>query len=151
MSKLLVINGPNLNLLGTREPEHYGATTLAGIAANLHRQATELGMQLTDFQSNAEHELVERVQAAATDGTDFIIINPAALTHTSVGLRDALQAVRIPFIELHLSNIHAREEFRKQSYFSDIALGVISGLGPIGYELALQAAVRYLEEKKQGV
>jgi 3-dehydroquinate dehydratase-2 len=144
--KILVLNGPNLNLLGTREPEHYGATTLDQILVQLREQAKVAGVECTDFQSNAEHELVGRVQTAAQDGTDFIIINPAALTHTSVGLRDALQAVDIPFIEVHLSNIHAREEFRKQSYFSDIAVGVISGLGPIGYELALQAAVRYLEE-----
>ena len=146
MPMILVLNGPNLNLLGTREPEHYGTTTLDDILARLGEQAGDLGTRLSSFQSNAEHELVGRVQAASGDGTDFIIINPAALTHTSVGLRDALQAVSIPFIEVHLSNIHAREEFRKQSYFSDIAVGVISGLGPVGYELALQAAVRYLEE-----
>jgi len=148
MHNILILNGPNLNLLGAREPEHYGLATLDEILVGLHQQTADIDVQLTDYQSNAEHELVERVQAAADDGTDFIIINPAALTHTSVGLRDALQAVGIPFIELHLSNIHAREEFRKQSYFSDIAVGVISGLGPVGYELALQAAVRYLEERK---
>jgi len=146
MSRILVLNGPNLNLLGTREPEHYGATTLDQIIGNLRKQAKSAGLLLTDFQSNAEHELVERVQSAASEGIDFIIINPASLTHTSVGLRDALKAMRVPFIELHLSNVHAREEFRKHSYFSDIAIGVISGLGPIGYELALQAAIRYLEE-----
>ncbi len=146
--KLLVLNGPNLNLLGTREPEHYGSTTLDDILARLAVLGEDEGAELVAFQSNAEHELVERVQAAAGDDIDFIIINPAALTHTSVGLRDALKAVGIPFIELHLSNVHAREEFRKHSYFSDIAIGVISGLGPIGYELALQAAVRYLEEVK---
>ena len=111
-------------------------------AGRLYQQ----GVQLADFQSNAEHELVGRVQAAPSDGVDFIIINPAALTHTSVGLRDALSAVGIPFIEIHLSNIHAREAFRKESFFSDIAVGVISGLGPVGYELALTAAVRYLEK-----
>ena len=144
---ILVLNGPNLNLLGRREPEHYGTTTLDDILAGLKEQAGDLGVGLTSLQSNAEHELVGRVQAAAGDGTDFIIINPAAMTHTSVGLRDALQAVGIPFIEVHLSNIHAREEFRKQSYFSDIAVGVITGLGPVGYELALQAAVRYLQER----
>ena len=144
--RILVLNGPNLNLLGTREPEHYGAVTLAQIMELLRRQAGAEGVSLSDFQSNAEHELVDRVQAAPGEGVDFIIINPAALTHTSVGLRDALKAVGIPFIELHLSNVHAREEFRKHSYFSDIAVGVISGLGPIGYELALQAAVRYLRE-----
>ena len=144
--RILVLNGPNLNLLGTREPEHYGAVTLEQILELLRRQAGAQGVSLSDFQSNAEHELVDRVQAAPGEGVDFIIINPAALTHTSVGLRDALKAVGIPFIELHLSNVHAREEFRKHSYFSDIAAGVISGLGPIGYELALQAAVRYLRE-----
>lgn len=148
MFKILVLNGPNLNLLGSREPEHYGADTLQDILERLVDQARDMGIELLALQSNAEHELVDRVQAATGDGTDFIIINPAALTHTSVGLRDALQAVGIPFIELHLSNIHAREDFRKQSYFSDIAVGVISGLGPIGYELALQAAVRYLEANK---
>ena len=148
MFSILIVNGPNLNLLGTREPQHYGAETLQDILDRLSGQASDNGTELQTFQSNAEHELVERVQGAARDGTDFIIINPAALTHTSVGLRDALQAVGIPFIELHLSNIHAREEFRKKSYFSDIAVGVISGLGPVGYELALQAAVRYLEEHK---
>ena len=110
-------------------------------------QSANSGIELSSFQSNAEHELIDRVQAATGEGIDFIIINPAALTHTSVGLRDALQAVGIPFIEVHLSNIHAREEFRRKSYFSDIAVGVIAGLGPIGYELALQAAVRYLEEE----
>jgi len=145
MSRILVLNGPNLNLLGTREPEHYGAVTLAEINAELQIQAESVGVQLSDFQSNAEHELVGRVQTAPSDGVDFIIINPAALTHTSVGLRDALSAVGIPFIEIHLSNIHAREEFRKESFFSDIAVGVISGLGAVGYELALTAAVQYLE------
>lgn len=146
MSKILVLNGPNLNLLGMREPGHYGSATLDQILQRLRDQSETAGVVLTDFQSNAEHELIGRVQAAADDGTDFIIINPAAFTHTSVGLRDALKAVGIPFIELHLSNVHAREEFRKRSYFSDIAVGVILGLGPTGYELALQAAVRYLEE-----
>ena len=144
--KILVLNGPNLNLLGTREPEHYGAVTLDQILERLRQQATSQDVQLADFQSNAEHELVGRVQAAPSDGVGFIIINPAALTHTSVGLRDAFSAVGIPFIEIHLSNIHAREAFRKESFFSDIAVGVISGLGPVGYELALTAAVRYLEE-----
>ena len=147
MSKILVLNGPNLNLLGSREPEHYGVTTLEEITAGLQSRAQATGVELGSLQSNAEHELVERVQQAANDGTDFIIINPAAFTHTSVGLRDALSATGIPFIEIHLSNIHAREEFRKQSYFSDIAVGVISGLGPVGYELALQAAVSYLQER----
>ena len=114
MFKILVLNGPNMNLLGTREPEHYGSETLRDILDRLADQARDKGAELQAFQSNAEHELVERVQAAAGEGADFIIINPAALTHTSVGLRDALQAVGIPFIELHLSNIHAREDFRKQ-------------------------------------
>ena len=145
MSRILILNGPNLNLLGTREPEHYGAATLGEINAGLQKQAESMEVQLADFQSNAEHELVGRVQSAPSDGVAFIIINPAALTHTSVGLRDALSAVGIPFIEIHLSNIHAREEFRKESFFSDIAVGVISGLGAVGYELALMAAIRYLE------
>jgi 3-dehydroquinate dehydratase-2 len=147
MKCVLVLNGPNLNLLGTREPEQYGNTTLEEILAGLQEQARAAGMELTHFQSNAEHELIGRVQSAPSQGVDFIIINPAALTHTSVGLRDALQAVGIPFLEIHLSNVHAREAFRKQSYFSDIAVGVISGLGPIGYELALQAALRFLEKQ----
>jgi 3-dehydroquinate dehydratase-2 len=149
MPNILVINGPNLNLLGTREPEHYGAVTLEQILERLHQQAASQDVQLSDFQSNAEHELVGRVQDAPSNGIDFIIINPAALTHTSVGLRDALSAVGIPFIEVHLSNIHAREEFRKESFFSDIAVGVISGLGPVGYELALTAAIRYLEKDSE--
>lgn len=147
MPNILILNGPNLNLLGTREPEHYGQETLDQIMARVRSLAKASGSEVTDFQSNAEHELVNRTQAAAAEGIDFIIINPAALTHTSVGLRDALKAISIPFIEIHLSNVHAREEFRKHSYFSDIAVGVISGLGPIGYELALQAALRYLGEK----
>jgi 3-dehydroquinate dehydratase-2 len=144
MSKILIINGPNLNLLGTREPEHYGVATLPDILDGLRENAVSLGVGLSAFQSNAEHELIGRIQEAPSQGVDFIIINPAAFTHTSVGLRDALQAVGIPFIEVHLSNIHAREAFRRQSYFSDIAVGVISGLGPAGYELALRAAVNYL-------
>ena len=148
MNSILVLNGPNLNLLGTREPEHYGATTLEEILAGLHKSAESAGVGLADFQSNAEHELVGAIQEAPANGVDFIIINPAALTHTSVGIRDALQAVGIPFIEIHLSNIHAREAFRKESFLSDIAVGVISGLGPIGYELALQAAVEYLGKVK---
>jgi 3-dehydroquinate dehydratase-2 len=146
--RILVLNGPNLNLLGSREPGHYGVTTLDDITKQLAELAEVEGADLTSLQSNAEHELIERVQSAPTEGIDFIIINPAALTHTSVGLRDALLAIEIPFIEVHLSNVHAREEFRKHSYFSDIAVGVISGLGPIGYELALRAAVRYLEERQ---
>ena len=148
MPNILVLNGPNLNLLGTREPEHYGATTLDEINARLRKQAESAGVQLSDMQSNAEHELVGKVQDAPSNRIDFIIINPAAFTHTSVGLRDALQAVGIPFIEIHLSNIHAREAFRKESFLSDIAVGVISGLGPIGYDLALRAAVEYLGKVK---
>ena len=146
MSNILVLNGPNLNLLGTREPEHYGSTTLNDIVEGVRKQAESAGIELSDFQSNAEHELIGKVQDAPSKAIDFIIINPAAFTHTSVGLRDALQAVGIPFIETHLSNIFAREEFRKESFFSNIAVGVISGLGPVGYELALTAAVRYLEK-----
>jgi len=145
--RILVLNGPNLNLLGTREPGHYGVTTLEDIIKRLTELAEVEGAELTSLQSNAEHELIERVQAAAKDGIDFIIINPAAFTHTSVGLRDALLAVGIPFIEVHLSNVYAREDFRKHSYFSDVAVGVITGLGPIGYELALRTAVRYLAER----
>ena len=149
MKKILVLNGPNLNLLGSREPEHYGAATLDEILGDLQKQAVSQGVELVSFQSNAEHELIGRVQDSPSQGIDFIIINPAALTHTSVGLRDALQAVGIPFIEIHLSNIHAREAFRKESFFSDIAVGVISGLGPMGYELALRAAVDYLVKSKK--
>jgi len=141
MAKFLVLNGPNLNLLGSREPQHYGATKLADINAHLMQIAQQAGHELNCLQSNAEHELVEQVQQAGQDGVDFIIINPAAFTHTSVAIRDALSAVGIPFIEIHLSNIHAREGFRHKSYFSDLAQGVISGLGPIGYQLALQAAI----------
>ena len=145
-SKLLVLNGPNLNLLGSREPGHYGGVTMEEINTRLEELAAAHGITLETMQSNAEHELINIVQSASRD-VDFIIINPAAFTHTSVGLRDALLAVGIPFIEVHLSNVHAREEFRRHSYFSDVAVGVISGLGPVGYELALQAAVSYLEER----
>lgn len=142
MAKLLVLHGPNLNLLGTREPAHYGTRTLADIDAGLKQRAEQAGHVLESFQSNAEHLLVERVQAAADEGVKFILINPAALTHTSVALRDALAAVAIPFIEVHLSNVYAREPFRRHSYFSDLAAGVIAGLGAPGYELALQAALQ---------
>ena len=145
MAKILVIHGPNLNLLGTREPEHYGTVTLADIDARLEEAAREAGHTLASVQSNAEHELVNAVQQARADGIDWIIINPAAFTHTSVALRDALAAVAIPFIEVHLSNVHAREAFRRQSYFSDLAEGVISGLGHHGYMLALQAIVARLQ------
>ena len=145
MASILVLNGPNLNMLGTREPGHYGLDTLEQIGARLQRLAADAGHRLELVQSNAEHELVEAVQGAGRDGIDFIIANPAAFTHTSVALRDALLAVAIPFIEVHLSNIQARESFRAHSYFSDIAVGVISGLGAQGYELALNAAIRRLE------
>lgn len=140
MPRLLILNGPNLNLLGTREPGHYGHATLAEIERDLGERAARDGVELACLQSNAEHVLVDRVQAAAAHKVDFIIINPAAFTHTSVALRDALAASAIPFIELHLSNVHARESFRKHSYFSDLAVGVICGLGPLGYRLAYQAA-----------
>jgi 3-dehydroquinate dehydratase-2 len=141
-SRLLLVNGPNLNLLGTREPEVYGRVTLEDIRRRMERKAAEAGMNLDFRQSNAEHVLVEAIHAARHDGTRFIIINPAAFTHTSVALRDALLGVQIPFIEVHLSNVHAREPFRAHSYFSDIAVGVIAGLGDQGYELALEAAIR---------
>ncbi|MCW8854661.1 MAG: type II 3-dehydroquinate dehydratase [Gammaproteobacteria bacterium] len=140
MAQILILNGPNLNLLGSREPEHYGNKSLGDIIENLTHQASKMGHTVSHLQSNVEHALVERIHQAQDDGTAFIIINPAAFTHTSVAIRDALSGVKIPFIELHLSNVHAREEFRKHSYFSDIAVGVISGLGPMGYELALRAA-----------
>ncbi|WP_456373707.1 type II 3-dehydroquinate dehydratase [Thiolapillus sp.] len=144
MLRILVLNGPNLNLLGTREPGHYGKATLADLQARLQEQAGILNVQLDFFQSNAEFELVDRIHQAGRDAEDFILINPAAFTHTSVALRDALLGVNIPFIEVHLSNVFARESFRHHSYFSDVAVGVISGLGAQGYELALQAAVRQL-------
>lgn len=139
MARILLLNGPNLNLLGTREPGVYGRTTLADIEKAAESVARTLGHQLQCFQSNAEADLVNRVQAAAGQA-DFILINPGALTHTSVALRDALLAVGTPFIEIHISNVHAREDFRHHSYFSDIAVGTITGLGPVGYELALRAA-----------
>ena len=139
MAQILLLNGPNLNLLGTREPGVYGSTTLAEIEQRLAASAQQLGHGLTTLQSNAEAELVDRIQQAAGK-IDFIIFNPGAFTHTSVALRDALLAVDIPFIEVHISNVHAREEFRQLSYFSDIAVGTIIGLGPQGYELALLSA-----------
>jgi 3-dehydroquinate dehydratase-2 len=144
MAKILVLNGPNLNLLGNREPDHYGKSTLKEITDHLVKVAKAADHSLDQYQSNAEHELVDRVHQAQTDKVEFIIINPAAFTHTSVALRDALAGVAIPFIEVHLSNIFAREEFRQQSYFSDIAVGVISGLGAQSYELALNAAIARL-------
>jgi len=146
MPDLLIINGPNLNLLGTREPEHYGSDTLDSINNKLSQMATDNKLTLESVQSNAEAELIELIHKAAKDNVRFIIINPAAFTHTSVALRDALSGVEIPFIEIHLSNVHAREAFREHSYFSDIAVGVISGLGAQGYELALLAAVKHLQQ-----
>lgn len=140
MANILVLHGPNLNLLGTREPEIYGATTLADIDVSLVEQAKSAGHELSSLQSNAEHELVTAIQDGR-DKINYIIINPAAFTHTSVAMRDALAAVNIPFIEVHLSNVHAREDFRRHSYFSDLATGVISGLGANGYSLALSSAI----------
>lgn len=145
-TSILVIQGPNLNLLGTREPEVYGKTTLQDIHAKLGTIAQAHSVDLSTFQSNHEGELIDCIQKAKYDGVDFIIINPGAFTHTSVALRDALAGVAIPFTEVHLSNIHQREEFRKHSYLSDIATGVICGLGAIGYELALQAAIARLRK-----
>ena len=141
MASILVLHGPNLNLLGTREPEIYGAATLADIDRLLTQQAQTAGHQLNTFQTNAEHELIDRVHRAKTDDVAFILINPGAFTHTSIALRDALLGVQIPFIELHLSNVHAREPFRRHSYLSDVAVGVICGFGAKSYELALQAAI----------
>ena len=146
MPNILVLNGPNLNLLGSREPEHYGTTSLADINQQLSTRAIELNCSIESFQSNHEGELVERIHQAGTDKVDFIIINPAAFTHTSVAVRDAISGVHIPFIELHLSNVHSREEFRQHSYFSDLAVGIISGLGPQGYDLALQAAAQHCSQ-----
>jgi 3-dehydroquinate dehydratase II len=143
MARILLINGPNLGQLGKREPEIYGSTTLADIEALLTHQARALGHELATFQSDAEHALIERVHAAR-DSTDFILLNPAAFTHTSIALRDALLSVKIPFIEIHLSNVAAREDFRRRSYFVDIAVGTIAGFGVTSYELALTAAIRHL-------
>ncbi|MBM3344605.1 MAG: type II 3-dehydroquinate dehydratase [Betaproteobacteria bacterium] len=145
---ILLLNGPNLNLLGTREPGIYGSLTLAAIDKKLTQLAKAGGATLVAFQSNAEAELVERIQQAAREGVAFIIINPAAYTHTSVAMRDAFAAVRIPFIEVHLSNVYAREAFRHRSYFSDIAVGVISGLGAKGYESALAYALDAIQDRK---
>ena len=144
MARLLLLNGPNLNLLGTREPGIYGAETLESIERRAAEVAREAGHELSAFQSNAEHELIDRIHRAPADGVAFLVFNPGAFTHTSVALRDAITAVKLPFIEVHLSNVHAREPFRKHSYFSDIAVGVIAGLGAFGYELALRAAARQL-------
>lgn len=145
MAKLLVLHGPNLNLLGTREPGIYGHTTLDQIDGDLESRAHASGHEFESLQSNAEHELVDRIQAARTDGTRFILINPAAFTHTSVAIRDALAAVAIPFIEVHLSNPHTREPFRHTSYFSDLAVGVVAGFGADSYRYALEAALARLE------
>jgi len=144
MSQVLVLNGPNLNLLGRREPDKYGTVTLAAIERDLTAQAAAAGLGIAFLQSNAESVLVDRVQAALDDGTRAAIINPAAFTHTSVALRDALLAVQLPFVEVHLSNVHARESFRHHSYFSDVAIGTIVGLGPLGYSLALTAVAARL-------
>jgi 3-dehydroquinate dehydratase-2 len=149
MSDILLLNGPNLNLLGTREPDVYGPTRLDDIEANCIDLAKELGHSLDCFQSNAEHELIDRVQKAAKDGVDFIILNPGAFTHTSVALRDAFLAVGIPFIEVHLSNVFSREEFRHNSYFSDIAQGCLFGFGALGYELALHAAAQHIADAEE--
>lgn len=151
MKRLLLLNGPNLNLLGTREPHLYGSETLAAVEQRLIGIARQAGYDLTAFQSNAEHELIDRIQQCIPDGgnapgIDFILFNPGGFTHTSVALRDALLAVKLPFIEVHLSNIHAREPFRRHSYFSDIAAGTVVGLGPMGYELALTAAIAKLNK-----
>ncbi len=145
MAKILLLNGPNLNLLGLREPDHYGEERLEEIEKGLIKQASSEGHTLETLQSNAEHELVERIHQAANDSVDGIIINPAAFTHTSIAIRDALRGVDIPFIEVHLSNIYSREAFRKHSYFSDLACGVISGLGAHGYSLALAAILRQID------
>lgn len=141
---ILVLHGPNLNLLGLREPEHYGHATLASINQTLTDIAKQAGIELETFQSNAEADLVTKIQALATTKVDFVIINPAAFTHTSVAMRDALSAVKVPFIEVHLSNVYAREAFRHHSYFTDIAVGVISGLGAHGYSLALDYAIQHI-------
>lgn len=146
MALISVINGPNLNMLGTREPKIYGAETLDDIQKMLQQQAEEQGHSLAFYQSNAEHDLVNRVQQSKADNVSVILLNPAAFTHTSVAIRDALLATEIPFIELHLSNVHARESFRQHSYFSDIAKGVICGFGPQSYTLALLAAINLMEQ-----
>ncbi|WP_281646106.1 type II 3-dehydroquinate dehydratase [Parendozoicomonas sp. Alg238-R29] len=145
MASILVLHGPNLNLLGTREPGVYGSTTLNDINQTLTEQAQLAGHHIQCLQSNAEYELIERVHDTANQGIDFLIINPAAFTHTSVALRDAILGVSLPFIEVHISNVHSREPFRHHSYFSDVAIGVICGLGAAGYEYALQAAIKHLD------
>ena len=149
MARVLLLNGPNLNLLGSREPGIYGIETLEAIEKRAAEVAREVGHDLSAFQSNAEHELIDRIHRAPADGVGFLILNPAAFTHTSVALRDAIAAVRLPFIEVHLSNTHAREPFRRHSYFSDIAVGVIAGFGAFGYELAVRAAARQLAQPQK--
>lgn len=144
MARLLLLNGPNLNLLGSREPDIYGATTLAAVEERAATLARDAGHELAAFQSNAEHELIERIQQATRESVDFLVFNPGGFTHTSVALRDSLLAVKLPFIEVHLSNPQAREPFRRHSYFSDIAVGCITGLGALGYELAVRAALARL-------
>jgi 3-dehydroquinate dehydratase II len=144
MARVLLLNGPNLNLLGSREPSVYGKDTLEAIEKRATAQLRQAGHELVAFQSNAEHELIERIQHSRRDGVDFMVFNPGGFTHTSVALRDAILAVGLPFIEVHLSNVHARESFRRHSYFSDVAVGVIAGLGALGYELALRAAIERL-------
>jgi 3-dehydroquinate dehydratase-2 len=145
---ILVLHGPNLNLLGLREPEHYGSSTLDGINQALADKAKSANISLESFQSNSEADLVDKIQSLATTKTDFVIINPAAFTHTSVAMRDALSAVKVPFIEVHLSNVFARETFRHHSYFTDIAIGIISGLGAQGYLLALDYAIQHINRSK---
>ncbi|BBL72535.1 type II 3-dehydroquinate dehydratase [Methylogaea oryzae] len=147
MASILVINGPNLNLLGVREPGIYGSQTLADIERHLADCGAKQGAELAFFQSNAEHALIDRIHQAFRDQVDFILINPGAYTHTSIAIRDAFLATRVPFIEVHLSNVHAREPFRRHSYLSDIALGVICGFGAFGYEIALQAAMKSITER----
>lgn len=149
MAEILILHGANLNLLGSREPHIYGMERLAEIDRRLAAQATAAGHRAQCFQSNAEHELVERIHQAKADGVDFILINPGAFTHTSIALRDALLGVGIPFIEVHLSNVHAREPFRQKSYLRDIAVAVIAGCGALGYEFALQAAMRQAEQAER--
>jgi 3-dehydroquinate dehydratase-2 len=149
MADILLLHGPNLNLLGSREPALYGTDTLEDIDARLAEQAQAAGHRLSTLQSNAEHVLIERIHAAANDGTRLIVFNPGGFTHSSVALRDALLAVALPVVEVHLSNVHAREEFRRHSYFSDIALGVVTGFGADSYRLALEAAIAHLAKPQQ--
>ncbi len=150
MTKILLLNGPNLNLLGQREPGHYGADTLKDIENRLKKSAKEAGYHLESFQNNAEFELINKIHATLDDNTQFILFNPAAFTHTSIALRDALLGINVPFIEIHISNVHQREAFRQHSYFSDIAVGTIVGLGSQGYDLALQAAINMLSSQTKG-